>query len=183
MDLREVTEFFRDFAGYIITIGVILFVFVFIVAIQPVAGNSMHPTLEDTELTLVSRFAYKISKPKRNEIVILKKDKKSYVKRIIGLPGEKVEYLKNKLYINDEPFKELFLEEGIVTSGFTLDDICKENECPDGVIPKDKYLVLGDNRPESDDSRNKSFGLVDKSELKGKVFFRIWPLGKFGKVN
>ena len=105
MDLREVTEFFRDFAGYIITIGVILFVFVFIVAIQPVAGNSMHPTLEDTELTLVSRFAYKISKPKRNEIVILKKDKKSYVKRIIGLPGEKVEYLKNKLYINDEPFK------------------------------------------------------------------------------
>ena len=77
----------------------------------------------------------------------------------------------------------MFLEKDIVTSGFTLDDICKENECPDGVIPKDKYLVLGDNRPESDDSRNESFGLVDKSELKGKVFFRVWPLGKFGKVN
>ena len=48
---------------------------------------------------------------------------------------------------------------------------------PDGVIPENKYLVMGDNRPESQDSRDKSFGLVDKSDIKGKVFFRIWPFG------
>ena len=57
MDLREVTEFFRDFAGYIITIGVIIFIFTFVVAIQPIAGNSMAPTLEDAEISLVSRFS------------------------------------------------------------------------------------------------------------------------------
>ena len=183
MDLREVTEFFRDFAGYIITISIIIFVFMFVVAVQPIAGNSMSPTLEDTELTLVARFAYKISKPQRNEIVILKKDKKSYVKRIIGLPGENIMFIKNTLYVNNKPYKELFLAKGVTTSGFTMDDICKENECPGGVIPENKYLVLGDNRQESADSRTKGFGLVDLKELKGKVFFRIWPISNAGKIQ
>lgn len=183
MDLREVTEFFRDFAGVIIPIVILIFVFTFVVAVQPVAGNSMAPTLEDTQLTLVSRFKYYVSKPRRNEIVVLKKDKKSYVKRVVGLPGENVKYLNGFLYINDKPFRELFLKEGIVTSNFLFEDICSLDDCPDGVIPKNKYLVLGDNRPESMDSRDNTFGLVDIKEIKGRVFARIWPLKEFGKVN
>jgi len=183
MDLREVTEFFRDFAGLIIPIVIIIIVFTFVVAIQPVAGNSMAPTLEDTELTLVSRFTYKLSKPKRNEIIILKKDKKSYVKRVIGLPGENIKHLNGILYVDEKPYKEVFLDESVVTSNFLFEDICSKEDCPDGVIPKDKYLVLGDNRPESMDSRDNSFGLVDIKEIKGRVFAIIWPLGKFGKVK
>lgn len=183
MDLREVKEFFKDFAGYIITIGVILFVFTFIIAIQPIAGNSMAPTLEDSELSLVLRFSYYISKPKRNEVVVLRKDKKSYVKRVVGLPGETIKYLNGKLYVNGEPYKETFLGEDIVTSNFLFTDICPKEDCPDGVIPEGKYLVLGDNRPESMDSRDKTFGLVDKSELKGKVIAKIWPINKMGKVR
>ena len=183
MDLRDVTEFLRDCASYIITIGVMIFVFVFIVAVQPIAGNSMSPTLEDTELSLVSKFTYKISNPKRNEIVILWKDNKSYVKRIVGLPGENVKYLNGYLYIDDKPFRETFLDESVVTSNFMFEDICSLEDCPNGVIPEDKYLVLGDNRPQSMDSRDNTFGLVDKSELKGKVFARIWPLNRFGKVR
>lgn len=183
MDLREVTEFLRDAAGYIATIAVMIFIFVFVVAVQPIAGNSMSPTLEDTELSLVSKFTYKISKPQRNEIVILWKDKKSYVKRIVGLPGENIKYLNGILYINDVPFRETFLDESVVTSNFMFEDICSLEDCPDGVIPENKYLVLGDNRPESMDSRDNSFGLVDKKELKGKVFARIWPLSKLGKVR
>ena len=61
--------------------------------------------------------------------------------------------------------------------------MCKENECPDGKIPDGKYLVLGDNRPESEDSRTKTFGLVSKDQIKGKVFFKIWPFNRLGKVN
>ena len=183
MDLREVTEFFRDFAGIIIPIIILIIVFTFIVAVQPVAGNSMSPTLEDTQITMVSRFKYFISKPQRNEIVVIKKDKKSYVKRVVGLPGENVKYLNGYLYIDEKPFKELFLKEGIVTSNFLFEDVCSLSDCPDGVIPKDKYLVLGDNRPESMDSRDKNFGLVDIKEIKGRVFARIWPIGDFGKVN
>ena len=165
MDLRDVTEFLRDCAGYIITIGVMIFIFVFIVAVQPIAGNSMAPTLEDTELSLVSKFAYTISKPQRNEIVILKKDGKSYVKRIVGLPGENVKYLNGILYINEVPFREVFLDESVITSNFMFEDICSIDDCPDGVIPEGKYLVLGDNRPESMDSRDNSFGLVDKKDF------------------
>ena len=183
MDLREVTEFFRDFAGLIFTVVILILIFTFVVAIQPVAGNSMAPTLEDGQLTMVSRFKYYISKPKRNESVVLKKDNKSYVKRIVGLPGENVKYLNGYLYVDEKPYRELFLKEGIVTSNFLFEDICSLKDCPDGVIPENKYLVLGDNRPESMDSRDNSFGLVDIKEIKGRVFAEIWPLKEFGKVN
>ena len=182
MDLREVSEFFRDFSIYLITFLVLIVVLVFIVSFQPIAGNSMYPNLEEGDVVLVSKFSYHIFDIKRNDVVTLKVDGKSYVKRVIGLPGEDIKYLKNVLYINDNPFIESFLSKGTVTSGFTLDDVCKENECPDGKIPSDKYLVLGDNREESLDSRTKSFGLVDKSEITGKVFLKIWPLNEIGTV-
>ena len=183
MDLREVTEFFRDFAGYIITIGVIIFIFTFVVAIQPIAGNSMAPTLEDAEISLVSRFSYLFGKPNRNDVVVLRKDKKSYVKRIVGLPGENIKYLNGLLYIDEKPFRETFLSEDVVTSNFLFEDICNIDDCPDGVIPNGKYLVLGDNRPESMDSRDSTFGLVDKKEIKGKVIFIAWPVSKMKKVR
>ena len=183
MDLREVTEFIKDTAAYIVIIAVILFVFTFIIAFQPVAGNSMSPTLVDGEVALVSKFAYYFSFPQRNEIVIINKNDKSYVKRIVGLPGESVKYLNGILYINDKPYKETFLSSSIKTSNFLFEDICSINECTDGVIPKNKYLVLGDNRPESIDSRDNSFGLVDFKEIKGKAFFVIFPFNKLGKVK
>ncbi len=178
MDLREVTEFLRDSASYLISIGILLFVVIFIVAFQPIAGNSMAPTLEDGQITLVTRFTYKISKPRRNEIIVLKKDKKSYVKRVVGLPGEKIDYLNGILYIDDKPYRETFLDEKIVTYNFLFEDICSKEDCPDEKIPEGKYFVMGDNRPESMDSRDKTFGLVDLSEIKGKVFLRIYPFGQ-----
>ena len=177
MDLREVVEFFRDFMWYIIAFVVIVFVLTFVVAFQTVAGNSMDPTLKDGQIVLVSKFSYKISKITRNDIVVLKNHGKSYVKRVIGLPGEKIEYLDGFLYVNDEPFKESYLTSDVLTYNFMFVDVCSLEDCPDGKIPDNKYLVMGDNRPESIDSRDPSFGLVDKSEIKGKVFFKLWPFG------
>lgn len=178
MDLRDITEFFRDFMWYIIAFVVIAFVFTFVLAFQPVAGNSMDPTLKDGQIVLVSKFSYRISKISRNDIVVLKHHGKSYVKRVVGLPGEKIEYMEGILYINDEPYKETYLGDDVVTYNFMFVDVCSPADCPDGKIPEGKYLVMGDNRPESIDSRDMSFGLVDKSDIKGKVFFRIWPFGK-----
>ena len=182
MDLREISEFFRDMSIYIITFAIIAIVFIFIVGLHPIAGNSMATTLEEGDVVVVSKFSYRFFDIERNDIVTLKVNGKSYVKRVIGLPGENIKYLKNVLYINDEPYTENFLSKDIETTGFTLDDICKENECPDGVIPNGKYLVLGDNRPESEDSRTKTFGLVEKNQIKGKIFLRIWPLNSFGGI-
>lgn len=183
MDLREIKEFLRDCSIYIITIAIVVIVLVFIVSFQPIAGNSMYPTLQEGDVVVLSKFSYNISKVKRNDIVVVNVNGKSYVKRVIGLPGEDIKYLKNVLYINGDPYTENFLGDDIETSGFTLDDVCKENECPDGVIPEDKYLVLGDNRPESEDSRTNTFGLVEKKQIKGKAILRIWPINSLGKIN
>ena len=182
-DFREIKEFLRDCSIYIITILCIAVVFIFVVSFQPIAGNSMFPTLQEGNVVLVSKFSYHFIKIKRNDIVTVTVNGKSYVKRVVGLPGEDIKFLKNILYINGDPYTEDYIKEGVKTSGFTLEDVCKENECPDGVIPEGKYLVLGDNRPESEDSRTRSFGLVSKEQIKGEVFFRIWPLGSFGKVR
>ena len=183
MDLREVTEFLKDALWYIVAIIVLIFILTFVVAFQGVAGNSMTPTLEDGQIVLVSRFSYYFTFPKRNEIVVLKKNKMSYVKRVIGLPGEKIEYLNGILYVNGKAYKEDFLDDTVVTSNFLFEDICSKKDCPDGVIPSDKYLVLGDHREASEDSRSSSYGLVDKKELKGKVIFKVFPLSDMGRVN
>lgn len=179
MDLREVTEFLKDASKYLIVLVVMVVLFTFVVAFQPVAGNSMFPTLQEGNVIMVSRFTKNFQ---RNEIVSLKSHDKSFVKRIVGLLGERVDYLNDVLYINGEGFQEKFLGEGIKTSNFTFEDICSKEDCPDGVIPENMYLVLGDNRPQSEDSRTPGFGLISKDDIVGKVFFRVWPVSSFGKV-
>ena len=120
---------------------------------------------------------------KRFDVVVLNYNNDKLIKRIIGLPGENVKYLNGLLYINDKPFRETFLSDDVVTNNFMFEDICNNIDCPDGVIPKNKYLVLGDNRIASEDSRSPSFGLIDKKEIKGKVFFKIFPFNNMGRVN
>ena len=173
MDFREITEFFKDFMWYIIVFLIIALVFIFVVVPQTVAGNSMDPTLKDGQIVLVSKIPFK---PKRNEIVLFKNAGKSYVKRVIGLPGEKVEYIDGNLYINDIAYKETYLGAEVETFNFLFKDICSLELCPDSVIPEDKYLVMGDNRPESADSRDSKIGLISKENLIGKVIFSLYPL-------
>ncbi len=179
-DLREITEFFRDFGKYLLLIIVMILIFTFIVVFQPVAGNSMNPTLKEGDVILVSKLSKSFL---RNEIVTVIVNDKSYVKRIIGLPGEEVHYLNDVLYVNDVGYKEDFLSEEVVTNNFMFVDICSIEDCPLGVIPEDMYLVLGDNRSESSDSRDPSFGLVSKEQIKGKAIFKIWPINRFGGIN
>ena len=100
-DLRGLTEFLKDTFVYIIIFAVIVFVFMFIIAVVPIAGNSMNSTLSDGDFAISVRFVYLISSPKRNDIVTFKdSNKKRFVKRVIGLPGESIDYLNGYLYIN-----------------------------------------------------------------------------------
>lgn len=184
MDFREITEFFRDFMGYIIAFVIIVLIFTFVVAFHPVAGNSMIPTLSEGDVVMVSKFSHKLFSLKRNEIIILKSsNEKTYIKRIIGLPGEKVDYINGVLYINDKGYNEPFLADDVITNNFLFEDICPIEDCPDGVIPDDMYLVLGDNRMDSYDSRDSELGLVPISNVVGSVIMRIWPVNKIGLVD
>jgi len=169
--------------AYIILASIIIFIFVFVIAVVPVVSNSMAPKLNDGDMTVVWRLSYIFSEPNRGDIVNIKThDKMRYVKRIVGLPGEKIDYINGILYVNNIETKEEYISSSTITSNFTFEDICSVEDCPNGVIPKDMYLVLGDDREDSKDSRNPSIGLIQKKELKGKVLFKIWPISEISNL-
>lgn len=128
-----------------------------IIDIARVEGDSMAPTLTNNNLLLYSKLNKEYS---RFDIVIIKIDKVYYIKRIIGLPGETIEYKNNTLFVNENKVIENF--NTTATNDFSLIQICPYN-----TIPENNFLVLGDNREVSYDSR--SFGLVNLTEIKGKV--------------
>lgn len=171
MDLRDVKEFCIDSFKYILTIVVMLFIIVYVVTLEQVVGPSMSPTLENQDILLLNKFHYRLFDVKRFDIISFEyEDTKYLIKRVIGLPGEKVEYKDNKLYINGEYIEETFLTKEQITEDIIFDE-----------IPEDKYLVLGDNRNNSLDSRE--FGFIDKNEILGKVNIRIWPITRIKYVK
>lgn len=105
---------------------------------------------------------------------VLEVNKASYIKRVIALPGEHLQIKDGKVYINDVELQEDYLQPQITTS--------TEN-CPfyDLVVPENCVFVMGDNRPESTDSRR--FGCIPLEKIESKVWIRFWPLNLFGKVN
>ncbi len=170
MDWLEIKEFLKDSAKYILTIIAVLFVVVYVISVQQIMGPSMQPTLNNGDIVLLNKFQYRLFDVKRNQIIALNyKDTKYMVKRVIGLPGEKIEFKDNTLYINDKAYTESFIK-NVKTNDFSLSDLGYD------VIPKDMYLVLGDNRENSMDGRD--FGLIKKKDIIGKASIRIWPLNK-----
>lgn len=167
MDLRDIKEFLKDALKYIIAIVVILIFAIYVVSFQEVIGPSMNNTLKSGDITVVNKLVFRFRNIKRNEIVSLKKDDKIMVKRIIGLPGEHIEYKDNILYVDGKKISD---SRSSSTKDFKLESIGYDT------IPKDMYLVLGDNRTNSSDSR--TFGLVKKSDIIGKVNIRIYPFNK-----
>lgn len=168
MDLRDIKEFIKDSLKYLIVIAIVFFIALFVVSFEQVIGPSMKGTLDAGDVTIVNKLVYKFRTIKRNEIVSINQKDKIMVKRVIGLPGEHIEYKDNKLYVNGS----LILENNISveTKDFKLEDIGYET------IPKDMYFVLGDNRTNSSDSRE--FGLVKKDEIIGKIVMRLYPFSK-----
>lgn len=168
MDWLDIKEFLKDSAKYILTIIAVLFIVVYVVSVQQIIGPSMQPTLNNGDIVLLNKFQYRLFDVKRNQIIALNyKDTKYMVKRVIGLPGEKIEFKDNTLYINDKAFNEPFIKD-VKTNDFSLADLGYD------VIPQDMYLVLGDNRENSMDGRD--FGLIKKKDIIGKASIRIWPL-------
>ena len=171
MDWLSIREFIFDFLKLIVVIVVILFLMIYVVSITQVVGSSMSSTLQDGDVLILNKIKYRFTDIKRGDIISLEyADTKYLIKRVIGLPGDTVSIRDNTLYINGEVYVENYLDEGLVYDDFDLSSLGYD------VIPEDMYLVLGDNRPDSLDSRE--IGLITKDEVIGKVSFRIWPLNK-----
>ena len=104
---------------------------------------------------------------------VLEINKDSYIKRVIGLPGEHVKIEDGKVYINGEELDEPYLQEDVVTS--------RKGAYYDLVVPEGTLFVMGDNRSKSTDSR--SFGCIPIEKVESKVWIRFWPLNLFGEVK
>lgn len=178
MDWLDIKEFLSDTIKYIIFIVVILVIAVYVVGLQQIVGPSMTPTLRNGDIVILDKLSYRFSEIKRDDIVALYyADTKFLVKRVVGLPGETVEFKDNKLYINGKYYEEKYLGDDIVTDNFSLEELNYTT------IPDDMYLVLGDNRGDSMDSRDSDVGLVPKKDIYGKVRFKIWPINEFKYVK
>jgi len=132
-----------------------------------VYGRSMEPSLFERQRLIIDKFTYNFRAPHRNDIVVIKRPDMDelLVKRIIGLPSEKVEIKDGYVYINDKRLPEPF----------------PHGQYPQNVPPYTlgpvQYFVLGDNRGNSNDSR--SFGPILREDIMGRVWFRYWPLSQF----
>lgn len=142
-----------------------------------VEGASMEPTLHNEEKLLVNKTIGFTGSIKQGDIVIIQDNQadKHYVKRVIGLPGEKVEMKNDSLYIDDKKVKEPYLKESLAAAkklgvNFT-------NDFGPVQVPKDQYFVMGDNRINSKDSRN-GLGLINKDDIIGKSMFVVFPLNE-----
>lgn len=105
---------------------------------------------------------------------VLEIGKTSYIKRVIGLPGDHIEIKYGKVYINDKELKEDYLQDGIITDN-------GQGYCVDVVVPDKCLFVMGDNRAQSTDSR--CLGCIPLNKIESKVWIRIWPLNVFGKIG
>src|SRR4051812_28211766 len=138
-----------------------------------VDGASMEPTLQDQDRMIVT----KIGEPKRFDIIVFHApENKDYIKRVIGLPGDKIEYKDDTLYVNGKVYEEPYLDEykkevidGPLTESFTLTEKIGQETVPDGEL-----FVMGDNRRFSKDSRH--IGTVPMEKILGKTSVIYWPL-------
>jgi signal peptidase I len=136
-----------------------------------IPSESMVPTLKVHDRVLVNKLSYKLHPVHRDDIVVFKAPKGSdpgiddLVKRVIGLPGDRVRAHGGHIYINDKLLQESYLPPGTFTSDFATVK-----------IPANSYWVMGDNRGNSKDSR--VFGVIAKHNIVGRVFIRIWPLSR-----
>lgn len=144
-----------------------------------VKETSMQPTLYENNYIFLSKQAYLFSEPEAGDIIVFHSNLKTVtgkekllIKRIIGLPGDKIKISEEKVYINDEILEEPYTLEPY-TSGF-LDDT---------EVPEDSLFVMGDNRQNSSDSRDASVGFVKIDKILGKAVFRLYPFNDIGLIN
>ncbi|MBP9802292.1 signal peptidase I [Patescibacteria group bacterium] len=156
----------------LISLAIILPVRMFLIQPFYVEGASMEPNFHDKEYLIIDEISYRFQEPQRGEVIVFRNPNNTrqyYIKRVIGLPGEKVEIKSGKVFINEQVLEEDYISD-LSASNFS-----------ELSLADDEYFVLGDNRPVSQDSRY--FKALNKDNIIGRVWFRGWPVNKISTFN
>ena len=157
-----------------------VFVIVYFFLVQPhqVYGNSMLPNFHNGDYILTDKISYRFRLPKRGDVVIFHSPtypEREFIKRIIGLPGEKILLKEGKIFINGKRLSEPYLPPHTSTRpGLFL------KEGKEVIVPLSEYFVLGDNRSNSSDSRD--FGPIPRKAIIGKAWLRYWPFSRLSLI-
>jgi signal peptidase I len=168
---HEIRVWTRDL---LIAIGLALVIIVFLYQPVKVEGTSMAPLLSDQERIFINKFVYRFEPIQRGDVVVFwypLDRSKSFIKRVIGLPGETVEIRRGAVYVDDKIVPERYVP--------------AQYEDPSDFgpvrVPKDSYFVMGDHRISSNDSR--VFGSVADRYIYGRAVFAYWPVDHFGSIS
>lgn len=180
---EEQKSWMHDFFGFLkvvfISLLIVLPIRAFIVQPFIVRGASMEPTYQQGEYLIVDEVSYYFREPERGEVIIFRyprNPKQFFIKRIIGLPGERVEIrdgavtIINEEYPNGVQLDESYISEELLTGPDTI-----------SILDPEEYFVLGDNRPQSLDSR--IWGALDSNYIVGRAWVRLWPLSRIGGLE
>ena len=187
----EKTKEKNELLGWLKAIGIaVLFAWgirFFLFTPVVVDGASMMPTLEDGDKVIVNKIGPRLAEYNRFDVIVFEeKEDTNYIKRIIGVPGDRIAYENDKLFINGERYEEAYLEEykkalidnGTLTEDFTLEEYLDETTVPNGY-----FFVLGDNRRGSTDSRDPMVGFVPMEKVLGSAKIVIFPLNNLKMIK
>ncbi|MBF1319570.1 signal peptidase I [Mogibacterium diversum] len=173
------SDFVKSLIKDIIVAAILAAVVISFVRPTIVKQTSMQDTLNPNDYIIMYRRAYSGDKePKRGDIVIFKSElqdengkNKLLIKRVIGLPGDKITINDGKVYVNDKEYDESYLKDGYTTGSVN-----------NFKVPKGEYFVMGDNRVVSIDSRYSEVGCIKKDAIKGRAVLRLFPFTKIKKL-
>ena len=169
--LRHIIDLLHDLAIAVVICALLI---TFVVQAFKVQGTSMVPELRNGERILVNKFIYNFRSISRGDVVVFwytEDPDVSFIKRVVALPGDRVEIKRGKLLVNGE----------LVDEPYVKPEHIDRRSFPSQEVRAGHYFVLGDNRRGSNDSR--SWGLVPQRYIYGKAFLRIWPPGEFGTIR
>jgi signal peptidase I len=168
---RELRSWTRDLA---VALGLALVIIIFLYQPVKVEGTSMAPLLSDQERIFINKFVYRFEPIERGDVVVFwypLDRSKSFIKRVVALPGETVELRAGRLYVNGKELTEPYVPSSYLDGA----------NYPPLTIPADSFFVMGDHRDSSNDSR--VFGPVARQFIYGKAVFAYWPVDHFGSLT
>lgn len=158
----------------VVSLGISVFIIVFLYQPVKVEGTSMMPGLADQERIFINKYAYQLGKIERGDVVVFRypgDPSRTYIKRIVGEPGDRMEIRRGTVFVNGNRLQEPYLPA----------EYRDERSMSEIIVPEGCYFMLGDHRNLSSDSRD--FGPVERGSIFGKAVFGYWPAAMMGKLR